>query len=103
MTQSGQGDSGVSCLSYVRKKFLLKEIPGERSSLWNSMVSKCKTWNFCSHVGTMKGTRLGVNLESWKAEQKERRTQVPDGNGIAESLNQISSVLALPTTGLLVM
>lgn len=64
----------------MRKKFLLlKEIPGERSSLWSSMIGKCKIWNFCSRFGTMKGARLGLKLEPWKAEQKERRTQIPEG------------------------
>lgn len=59
--------------------FFWKELPGEGSSPWNSMVSKCKAWNFCSHFGTMKGANLGVKLEPWKAEQKERGKQVPEG------------------------
>ena len=81
MTQSDQGDSGVSCLSHTKMKFplLLKELPREGSSPLNSMVSKYKAWNFCSHFGTMKEAHLGVKLEPWKAEQKETGKQVPEG------------------------
>ena len=70
----------------MRKKFplLLKELPGERSSPWDIMVSISKAWNLCSHFGTMKGASLGVKLEPWKAEQKEGRNQSLKGNSIAE-------------------
>lgn len=48
---------------HVRKKFLLlKDLPGVRFSLWDSVVNRCKGWKLCSHFGTMKGARLGGEL-----------------------------------------